>query len=126
MKSRWIIAATAAIGAGVLAASMMMGASKRVEVLAPAENSTASRTPACKADKKANLEFTLKDMHGAKVHLADFKGKVILVNFWATWCPPCKAELPGLIALHQQYKDKGLVILGISEDDEPETLRNFA
>ena len=89
MIKRWIIAATAGIGAGVLAASMMMGPSKRVELQAPPENSTAARTPACKADKKANLEFTLKDMHGAKVHLADFKGKVILVIFWATWCPPC-------------------------------------
>ena len=127
MIKRWIIAATAGIGAGVLAAATLMGPSKRVELVTPSNDSTtAARTPTCKAEKKANLEFTLKDMHGAKVHLTDFKGKVILVNFWATWCPPCKAELPGLIALHEQYKDKGFVILGVSEDDEPETLRAFA
>ena len=82
---------------------------------------------ACPADAKpANLNFTLKDTAGNEVKLADYKGKVLLINFWATWCPPCKAELPGLIALHDQYKDKGLMIVGISEDDDPETLRSFA
>ena len=55
-----------------------------------------------------------------------YKGKVILINFWATWCPPCKVEIPGFIELYDQYKDKGFVILGVSGDDDAETLRTFA
>jgi thiol-disulfide isomerase/thioredoxin len=51
---------------------------------------------------------------------------VILLNYWATWCGPCKVEIPDLIALQEQYKDKGFVILGVSQDDDPETLRAFA
>jgi peroxiredoxin len=79
----------------------------------------------CKADKKANLDFTLKDMNGAEVRLADFKGKPILLNYWATWCGPCKVEIPALNELYTQYKDKGLAVVGISVDDDGPTLREF-
>jgi len=124
MTTRWIVAIAAALGVGVLTVSSMMGPSKPVAL--DASNSTDRGTPVCKAESQANLDFTVRDMNGANVRLADYKGKVILVNFWATWCPPCKAEIPGFIALQDQYKDQGLVILGISGDDDPETLRAFA
>ncbi len=74
--------------------------------------------------KPAPLDFTLRDMHGQDVHLASFKGKVILINFWATWCPPCKAEIPGLIELQEQYADD-LVVLGVSIDDTADKLVPF-
>jgi thiol-disulfide isomerase/thioredoxin len=77
------------------------------------------------AGKPAPLHFTLKDMNGADVQLASFKGKVILVNFWATWCGPCKAEIPSLVELQQQY-GKDLVILGVSVDDPVEKMRPYA
>ena len=125
ITTRWIIAVTTAVGAGVLAMSMMLGPSRGVEVDKSSAASDKDK-PGCKSEGPANLEFTVKDMNGASVRLADYKGKVMLINFWATWCPPCKAELPGLIALHDAYKDKGLAILGVSEDDDPETLRKFA
>jgi peroxiredoxin len=64
-------------------------------------------------------DFTLKDLGGKTIKLSQFKGKVVLVNFWATWCPPCVFEMPSLEALHGKYKGKGLVVLGISLDDEP-------
>ncbi|MDI6728480.1 MAG: TlpA disulfide reductase family protein [Thermodesulfovibrionales bacterium] len=62
-------------------------------------------------------EFSLKDLNGKNVRLSDFKGKVVLVNFWASWCPPCKMEIPGFQKIYTAYKDKGFTIIGISTDD---------
>ncbi len=67
--------------------------------------------------KPAAPNFTLKDLNGADVSLEQYKGKVVLVNFWATWCGPCKVEMPWLIEFQQKYADKGFTILGISMDD---------
>ena len=61
--------------------------------------------------------FTLEDLSGKKVSLASYKGKAVLINFWATWCAPCKIETPWLIELRNQYASKGFEILGVSEDD---------
>ena len=74
----------------------------------------------------AALEFTLKDMNGKDVRLADYKGKALLINFWATWCGPCILETPELVELQAKYKDRGLQIIGISTDDSPEQIRAFA
>ncbi len=60
--------------------------------------------------------FKLPDLDGKSVQLSDFKGKVVLLNFWATWCPPCRAEIPDLVALQQRYAPRGVVVLGISLD----------
>jgi cytochrome c biogenesis protein CcmG/thiol:disulfide interchange protein DsbE len=76
--------------------------------------------------EQANLNFTVKDMTGREVRLADFKGRPMLINFWATWCTPCKAEIPAFIELSETYKSKNLVILGISVDDKAEDLRKYA
>ena len=75
--------------------------------------------------KNAPLHFTLKDMNGADVKLASFKGKVILLNFWATWCGPCKAEIPSLVELQHEYADD-LVILGFSVDDTVDKMKPYA
>ena len=70
--------------------------------------------------------FTLTDLDGRTLSSADWKGKVVLVNFWATWCPPCLAEIPDLIALQNKYRDR-LVVVGISEDEiAPEMVKRFA
>lgn len=61
--------------------------------------------------------FTLTDTKGQKVSLADFRGKAVVVDFWATWCPPCKVEIPWLVEFKNQYGGQGLAVLGISEDD---------
>lgn len=70
-------------------------------------------------------DFALKDLQGQPHRLSDYRGKVVLLNFWATWCPPCMMEAPDLIALYQEHKDKGFVVLGISTDT-PEAQRRFA
>jgi thiol-disulfide isomerase/thioredoxin len=73
----------------------------------------------------APLDFTLQDMHGVDVELASYRGRVILLNFWATWCPPCRVEIPDLVAVQEAYGDD-LVVLGLSVDDTPEMLQAFA
>ncbi|MCL5062504.1 MAG: TlpA disulfide reductase family protein [Nitrospiraceae bacterium] len=62
-------------------------------------------------------EFSLKDLSGKNVRLSDYKGKVVLVNFWASWCPPCKMEIPSFQKVYAAYKDRGFTIVGISTDD---------
>ena len=69
-------------------------------------------------DRKPAANFTLADANGAKVSLADYKGKVVLLNFWATWCGPCKVEIPWFIEFNKTYKDRGLVVVGVSLDDD--------
>ena len=62
-------------------------------------------------------DFSLRSVDGKKVALSDYKGKAVLINFWATWCAPCKIEMPWLVALRNQYAGQGFEILGVSEDD---------
>ena len=68
-------------------------------------------------------DFTLEDLNGKNVKLSDFKGKVVIINFWATWCPPCKAEIPDFIELYKTYQKKGLVILGIALDNKEKVVK---
>jgi thiol-disulfide isomerase/thioredoxin len=70
---------------------------------------------------KADLpepELTLKDLDGTDVSLSEYKGKVVLVNFWATWCEPCRVEIPWLIEMQKKYGPRGFVLLGIALDEE--------
>src|SRR5882724_8985988 len=62
--------------------------------------------------------WVLRDVDGKTVQSADFKGKVVILDFWATWCGPCKAEIPGFIALQEKYGKDGLVVIGISVDED--------
>lgn len=70
-------------------------------------------------------EFELKDLSGAKVRLSEARGKVVLVNFWAEWCGPCKAEMPFMENLYRAFKDKGLVILAVSVDKSEKAVKVF-
>ena len=69
-------------------------------------------------ERKMAPDFTLTDNNGKPVKLSSFKGKVVLLNFWATWCGPCKVEIPWFIEFQQAYRDRDLVILGVSFDDD--------
>lgn len=67
---------------------------------------------------QAAKAFVVPTPDGKSLRLADYKGKVVFLNFWATWCPPCKEEMPSMERLYQRFKDKGLVVLAISVDAE--------
>jgi peroxiredoxin len=69
-------------------------------------------------DRKAAPIFTLKDSSGADLRLSEYKGKVVLLNFWATWCGPCKVEMPWFVEFEQTYKDRGFGVIGVSMDEE--------
>jgi thiol-disulfide isomerase/thioredoxin len=80
----------------------------------------------CPADAKpANLSFTMKDVAGKSVALSQFKGKVLLLDFWATWCGPCKVEIPHFIEFQDKYASEGLQIVGISVDDTADKLEPY-
>src|SRR6476660_1846533 len=85
-----------------------------VAILTAAHYTPITAQQACAGGKVANLNFIIKDLSGKDVALSSFKGNVILLDFWATWCPPCKREIPGFIGLYNTYKARGLVVLGVS------------
>ena len=70
-----------------------------------------------------DLKYTAVD--GTKVDLSTMKGKVVLVDFWATWCPPCRGEVPNVVAAYQKYHDKGFEIVGVSLDQDKDALMSF-
>src|ERR1043165_4007443 len=68
-------------------------------------------------DVRAKADFTMNDLEGKSWTLRSLRGKVVLVNFWATWCPPCRKEMPDLDTLYKKFKDQGLVILAIDDEE---------
>jgi peroxiredoxin len=70
-------------------------------------------------------DFSLKDLNGRKVRLADFRGKIVFLNFFATWCVPCRLEMPGLERLHREFKGQGLVVLAVDIQEGAKTVRPF-
>jgi peroxiredoxin len=83
---------------------------------APATVKAASVKPA--SERRDAPDFTLKDADGKTVHLSEYRGKVVLLDFWATWCDPCRLEIPWFIDLQRKNKDRGFEVLGVSMDDE--------
>ena len=129
-RGRWILAAAAALGVALFAVPFLRG--PELPARASGDGSDATPVPAgagtCSTAKgRANFNFTLKDMNGVNVRLSDYRGKVILLNFWATWCGPCKIEIPEFVEAYDKYRDRGFVILGVLSEDDPsqEDLRAF-
>src|SRR3954470_304855 len=92
-----------------------------------AAGNEAAETLSCPADaKRANLDFTMKDANGRNVSLSEYRGKVIVLDFWATWCGPCKVEIPHFIEFQDKYGKDGLQIVGISLDDPLDKLAPYA
>ena len=98
------------------AAERRLASAAKGELVADASGNTPQYVSPLKG--KPAPDFTLQDLSGKKVSLADFKGKAVLINFWATWCGPCKVETPWLIELRNQYAAKGFEVLGISTEGD--------
>jgi peroxiredoxin len=126
MKSRWIAAIAAAGALALLIVPLMLHTAQLESRAKSGAAPGATATAAHKSEGTANLDLVFKDMNGGEVRLADYKGKVILLNVWATWCGPCELEIPELVEAYSKYKDKGVVVLGLSLDDPAETLREYA
>lgn len=71
------------------------------------------------AERSAAIDFTLSTLNGAKWSLQEHRGKIVLVNFWATWCPPCRMETPDLVATHKKFSDRGFTVVGVTLDENP-------
>jgi thiol-disulfide isomerase/thioredoxin len=115
MKTLLVVATVAALIVGTFFADKATRIKPRTGV--PGNTVLKADNPNAKADLP-EPELTLKDLAGNDVALSEYKGKVVLVNFWATWCEPCRIEIPWLIEMQQKYGPKGFVILGIALDEE--------
>ena len=100
-----------ALTTAILAACLFQGCSS-----APTTVKAASLKP--DSQRHDAPDFALKDAEGKTVHLSEYKGKVVLLDFWATWCDPCRLEIPWFIDLQRKNKDKGFEVLGVSMDEE--------
>jgi thiol-disulfide isomerase/thioredoxin len=129
-SERWV--SMGAVGAALLLLASDIACQKH----SPGEAALAPSAEACDlvtADdpspsaigKLADLSISLKDMNGADVPFSAYKGKILLINFWATWCAPCKAEIPDFVALQNDY-GADIQVLGISVDDTAEDVKPYA
>lgn len=124
MKKRWMIAGLGALGLGLAAVPFLpLGGGDN-----PTAGSTTPLPAVCNAaPKQARLDLTLPDINGKRVTLSDFRGQVLAINFWATWCGPCRHEIPIFTKLQERYQDKDFTFVGISvQDDSIEPIKAFA
>jgi cytochrome c biogenesis protein CcmG, thiol:disulfide interchange protein DsbE len=90
-------------------------------------NGCGSKTPTAPSPtKKPGFDIAVQDLDGKAVKVSDHLGKVVLVNFWAIWCGPCRSEMPDLDAVYRQYRDQGLVVLAVNVSEESSAIKSYA
>lgn len=108
------------LGVGFVGVGILLWLGLRVT---PEENEVSLNAAAAVGSLAPNFE--LKTLTSDGVTLADYKGEVVVVNFWATWCPPCRAEMPGIQAVYDTYKDQGLIVLAVNAQEDHNTIQSF-
>lgn len=122
-RERRMVLAPAAflwLGAGFVMVGILLWLGLRVT---PEENEVSLNAAAAVGSPAP--DFELKNLVGNDVTLADYRGNVVVVNFWATWCPPCRAEMPGIQAVYDTYKDQGMIVLAVNAQEDQDTIQSF-
>lgn len=121
----------AILGAMLLLASGCLGGSRN---FSPGDGSAAQALTAQSADVRPDVgprvgsqtpDFALKGLNGQTVRLSELRGKPVMVNFWATWCPPCRQEMPDIEKAYKKYRDEGIVFLGVDQMEDPDIVQKF-
>lgn len=125
MRRDALVLIVVVVAVAVMISSAVFYSRKHSTLPAPSSNTTASLQG--NVQGVAAPDFTLKSLDGKDVRLSDYKGKAVLLNFWATYCQPCKIEMPWFAELQKQYAPQGLEVVGVAMDDvTPETIKKFA
>ena len=101
----------------LLATALAIGVVWLVSCAKPGETSGSAKLKAERTRNEA-ADFTLEDANGQTMKLSDLRGKVVLLNFWATWCVPCKIEIPWFVEMEREFKDQGFAVVGVSMDED--------
>ena len=117
----WFFASVLIMGSLFIAATRVR---PQQTTAAPAATSDGVMEPAPLADHPAP-DFTLSSLDGMKVALSDLKGQVLLINVWATWCPPCRVEMPTIQAAYEQYHDQGFTVVAVNLQEDPSAVATF-
>ncbi len=108
----------------IMVSGLLLLTNCKPQIAGENEKETASsQKPATKIEYANN--FTLLDLDKNEVSLSDFQGKIVIINFWATWCPPCRDEIPDFIEINNLYKDKNVQLIGVSIDTDIKALEDF-
>lgn len=113
------------LGGAVVAIALVVGLYFANRYWITPVTTRAKASAAASSDHPLAPDFTLAELNGQKLSLSDYKGKVVLLDFWATWCGPCRMEIPGFIQLQNKYRDQGFTVIGVSLDDGEEPVKEF-
>jgi peroxiredoxin len=122
---KWGLAAVSALALALLTFPIMMS-NRGGDGVAHVADTELPENAVCRGEGAANYDFTLRGPSGETITLADYRGQVVLLNFWGTWCPPCRVEVPAFVEVQDAYRDRGFVIIGVAVEDTAEAVRAFA